>query len=1205
MAASWKAVPSIPLLQCLVMLLILTLFQTCEGVPGIRRKRQFSDLLYTSVCEGSTMDLRCQSGNVIYIEYANFGRVDNVTCTSGPVLTTECYSSNAQDIVANVCNGKSSCSIPTTVAYFGDDCPGTVKYLEVLFKCVTAPTTTVPPTTTTIPTTTVATTKPKPVATDLPGDVTTIFPDVATTTATTTTTKAPPTTRRTTTTHTTTVVRTTRKPLFCMPRIERGVQWEHAPAGTTDVQPCPPEHVGVARWMCSDTGQWTPESGPDLSDCISEQLVNITEQLEHGASVSVISEDLAVAVDEVTLVGGDILAATNILTSSLGGLDKELENATAEEKTQKTKEVTKNYLKVGSTILEDKNLESWSDLSNETQTETASTLITTLEDSAFLLADTLGDDETVVQEEDNVVMEVIVRGQDDDSDLIFPNSDQLSDNWRGITDSITLPADTIRERTKDGKTKIVLLAYNNIGQFLGIKNGTMSNRPTKAPTPLKQESQPPCSKEKRNVTDLGDKVNSRVLSVSINDPRESRPLLSPVNLTFEHTGTNTLEDNYSDPVCSFWKFDNTSGEFRTGEWSDGGCVMVHNNETHTICSCDHLTNFAIIMNVKNIEISKSHAFALSFITYFGFVISIPCLILALATFCWFKNLQSDRTTIHKNLCFSLLLAELIFAAGISQTGNKTLCAVIALLLHYFFLSAFAWMCLEGIQLYIMLVEVFEAESSRRKYYYPFGYILPLIIVGISASVDFWSYGTPEYCWLCAESSFVWAFIGPVCLIIFGNILFLSMALFIMCQHSSLQTNPKEKTPKEKATSLVRGALVLLCLLGVTWAFGLLHVSESSIVFAYIFTITNSVQGLFIFIFHCCMNDKVCKEYRRYVRNSTWLPECIREQYGGTFLTNSNQQNSYRSSSAAKRPDSKRFSNTTGSYSVDNRKMSNSSVYRNSGQYEHVKFNSEMSVPEEENVDFGVARVIADEGIGLDFEENPVHESTRIDAAEGNETQDNVSKDRLSVNTTEFEPLILNLAVDTEKQAKIIHVNPPPEEPEQSPLEMRPFIRESGIGGSRSGSSCSEDFAPASPLSQDVPNKAHVFANSGTCGMTGSMPDLINPLTAHACKARMDLVPVAFNNANNVADVAATDGLHARYNTLPHTTTPAKKSDLPPKGDYQRSHSNADFKPSPWHKRASRMDDIDVADKPEKEVILLSTSTPPSSPRVNSPLETVI
>lgn len=52
---------------------------------------------------------------------------------------------------------------------------------------------------------------------------------------------------------------------------------------------------------------------------------------------------------------------------------------------------------------------------------------------------------------------------------------------------------------------------------------------------------------------------------------------------------------------------------------------------------------------------------------------------------------------------------------------QILCAVIAGLLHFFFLAAFAWMCLEGIQLYVMLIEVFEAEKSRVKWYYLFGY----------------------------------------------------------------------------------------------------------------------------------------------------------------------------------------------------------------------------------------------------------------------------------------------------------------------------------------------------------------------------------------------------------------------------------------------------------------------------------------------------
>ena len=52
---------------------------------------------------------------------------------------------------------------------------------------------------------------------------------------------------------------------------------------------------------------------------------------------------------------------------------------------------------------------------------------------------------------------------------------------------------------------------------------------------------------------------------------------------------------------------------------------------------------------------------------------------------------------------------------------QILCSVVAGLLHYFFLAAFAWMCLEGVQLYVMLIEVFEAEKSRRKYYYLAGY----------------------------------------------------------------------------------------------------------------------------------------------------------------------------------------------------------------------------------------------------------------------------------------------------------------------------------------------------------------------------------------------------------------------------------------------------------------------------------------------------
>jgi len=50
-----------------------------------------------------------------------------------------------------------------------------------------------------------------------------------------------------------------------------------------------------------------------------------------------------------------------------------------------------------------------------------------------------------------------------------------------------------------------------------------------------------------------------------------------------------------------------------------------------------------------------------------------------------------------------------------------LCSIIAGILHFVFLVTFGWMCLEGIQLYVMLIEVFEVERSRIRWYYAAGY----------------------------------------------------------------------------------------------------------------------------------------------------------------------------------------------------------------------------------------------------------------------------------------------------------------------------------------------------------------------------------------------------------------------------------------------------------------------------------------------------
>lgn len=61
-----------------------------------------------------------------------------------------------------------------------------------------------------------------------------------------------------------------------------------------------------------------------------------------------------------------------------------------------------------------------------------------------------------------------------------------------------------------------------------------------------------------------------------------------------------------------------------------------------------------------------HEMLLDVITWVGILLSLVCLLISLFTFCFFRGLQSDRNTIHKNLCISLFIAESLFLVGINR-----------------------------------------------------------------------------------------------------------------------------------------------------------------------------------------------------------------------------------------------------------------------------------------------------------------------------------------------------------------------------------------------------------------------------------------------------------------------------------------------------------------------------------------------------------
>lgn len=57
------------------------------------------------------------------------------------------------------------------------------------------------------------------------------------------------------------------------------------------------------------------------------------------------------------------------------------------------------------------------------------------------------------------------------------------------------------------------------------------------------------------------------------------------------------------------------------------------------------------------------------------------------------------------------------------------CTVIAILLHYFYMSTFAWMFVEQLHIYRMLTEVRNINFGHMRFYYVVGWGIPAIITG--------------------------------------------------------------------------------------------------------------------------------------------------------------------------------------------------------------------------------------------------------------------------------------------------------------------------------------------------------------------------------------------------------------------------------------------------------------------------------------------
>ncbi|XP_023781640.1 adhesion G-protein coupled receptor G4 isoform X3 [Cyanistes caeruleus] len=107
-----------------------------------------------------------------------------------------------------------------------------------------------------------------------------------------------------------------------------------------------------------------------------------------------------------------------------------------------------------------------------------------------------------------------------------------------------------------------------------------------------------------------ERLKTYVVSASIENASVQN-LNEPVTVTLHH-----IDQNRGNAAvhCVFWDFGKNNG---LGGWNTSGCEMEYTDMNYTICFCNHLTHFGVLLDLARTEIGVTHDHILTLLSYAG------------------------------------------------------------------------------------------------------------------------------------------------------------------------------------------------------------------------------------------------------------------------------------------------------------------------------------------------------------------------------------------------------------------------------------------------------------------------------------------------------------------------------------------------------------------------------------------------------------
>lgn len=352
---------------------------------------------------------------------------------------------------------------------------------------------------------------------------------------------------------------------------------------------------------------------------------------------------------------------------------------------------------------------------------------------------------------------------------------------------------------------------------------------------------PNMSKDAENSTVLNDVVYAIEMGTKISNLSEN------ISLTFKYQKADRT------PVCHSW-----DGSGNRPNWTTEGCSTLGgiNNVT---CQCKHLTFFAVLMIPTDV-IPTADLTALTYITYIGCGLSLFFLSIGLFMHFLMRRVKAtDSLRVLINLFVALFLLNVAFLSNeyVARAKDDTACKVMAGFMHYCLLASFNWFAVEAFHLCLQMAK----HSITIKHYMikisVFGWAPPALVVSIIFVLGKYGEQTIKtessnvtMCWILDSNVHYYVNIGYYCLIF---IFTFSTFIVVLRWLSMLKLSKFNEAGKVKrsgtATSDITTILGLCCMLGITWSFAFFSFGAMRLPSYYIFTILNSFQGFFLFIYY--------------------------------------------------------------------------------------------------------------------------------------------------------------------------------------------------------------------------------------------------------------------------------------------------------------------------------------------------------------------